>query len=150
MPCGPHEGPTAHIRSHHITFRSNQIKITAFQLLKRRCIRVLSTNWNNEADLTLLYGSLMAERLDRERSPKRRGKYPWHEWTDGDPWLIERGKDYIVPDQAFMSAARQYAERKGLQVRAESDPDGVVVQFEEPMPTTAKKKLKRPTRNETS
>jgi hypothetical protein len=38
----------------------------------------------------------VARRLDEYNFSKRQGrlKYPWHRWTDGQPWEITQGQDY--------------------------------------------------------
>lgn len=84
----------------------------------------------------------MAIQLDPEKAPRKRAKYPWHQWADGNVWLLERGDDYAVPDETMISAARQWAVRKQYDIRIEKHRIGIVVQFVKFTPV--KKKLRRP------
>jgi hypothetical protein len=94
-----------------------------------------------------------------EYQPERkRGKYPWNKWEDGQAWLVIRGRDYNVSDDAFRASLRIRARNSGKQIDVEvfktfpiqlltkagialssSDVGGMVFKFSSP----PKKMLKR-------
>lgn len=84
----------------------------------------------------------MASKMNEKPDFVQRTRYPWHEWADGDVWLIERETDYVVSDKSFQVCAAAYARNNGFILRSKKHPQGLVVQF---VKTTspAKKKLRR-------
>jgi len=64
-----------------------------------------------------------------DRSGNRR--YPWEEWSNGEVWRVEEGKDFVVRSSSFVQAAYQYARRCGKKVRVQQGGDHVVFQFYE-------------------
>jgi hypothetical protein len=73
---------------------------------------------------------------DAEQAP--RGRYPWNQWLDGNPWELEKGtpeevkagtKDFHVAPKSFTSAAKQAARTKGGTIRTAPKGDAVVIQF---------------------
>ncbi|SCF06433.1 hypothetical protein [Micromonospora mirobrigensis] len=72
-----------------------------------------------------------------------RGAYPWKEWTDGETWQLERGKDYTITDEAMRAQAYSYACRNGMVVRTGVTEEGVVLRFNKPLPKKRVKKVKR-------
>ena len=61
-------------------------------------------------------------------------KYAWSEWTDGEAWLLVRGEDYTLNDEAMRAIAHVTAKRRGLTVRTRVSEEGLVVQFSRPEP----------------
>ncbi len=83
----------------------------------------------------------MAERMSGEIPPQRgRSKYPWHEWADGNLWLLKRGEDYVIADLTMQNTAHIHARNHGMKVVTRTHKDGVLVQFSTP---DQKKTLKR-------
>lgn len=63
----------------------------------------------------------MAERLDVLPAAAIGGsaeKYPWDEWFDGSPWLIEFDDHDCRIASSFMSTARAAAYRRGGRLKA--------------------------------
>lgn len=73
----------------------------------------------------------MAEQLAEFQtlSPPREGlsKYPWADWLNGEPWLLEAGQDYNCLANSLVSAAVKYAQRHGFSVRSSVAEDGLAV-----------------------
>lgn len=61
-----------------------------------------------------------------------KGRYPWHEWTDGQQREAERGVDYECSDITFGGNVRLYAKRNGLTVTTFRTAAGVAFQFNPP------------------
>lgn len=88
----------------------------------------------------------MARRLQTFQFGVRRGnpKYPWHEWTDGEPWEVVHGKDFTCTPGSLV--VYLYHKAGGLETKVKTSivkgvgrkPDRVVFQF-----TKRKKRLKR-------
>lgn len=55
--------------------------------------------------------------------------YPWTEWADGQPRVIEEGKDYTCKPGTLVSQAAKYAKNHGLKVKTAKHPEGVVLWF---------------------
>ena len=66
---------------------------------------------------------------------KQSRKYPWKEMLNGKTWLLVRGEDYTVTDEAMRSAAYMYARRKSLLVTTHSGEQGIYVRFAQPKRT---------------
>ena len=59
-------------------------------------------------------------------------KYPWELWTNGKIYKVQRGTDFAVNPEAFMSSLRNAAKRFKLLVRKEVyGENGVIFQFYE-------------------
>ena len=73
----------------------------------------------------------MARQLKSFAFSNRSGnrKYPWEEWSNGEVWKVEEGKDFVVPKASFVQAAYQYARRCGRKVRVQQSEGYVVFQF---------------------
>ena len=54
--------------------------------------------------------------------------YPWTEWFDGTPRLLEEGVDLRVTYNSFRASAHQAAKRHGLKVRVAKLDDGLALQ----------------------
>jgi hypothetical protein len=70
----------------------------------------------------------MAQVLDSMPTHRRTEQYPWADWFDGLPRLIEEGEDYIVSTEAFRSSAYQAARRHGVKVSLAMMDRGVALQ----------------------
>lgn len=70
-------------------------------------------------------------RTGRAVGPRPQGgyKYPWQEWTDGQPREAVRGVDYTCPDNSFRTACHQAARIRGLRVAVRITESGVAFQF---------------------
>jgi hypothetical protein len=74
----------------------------------------------------------MAEPLDSLPARRRQAKYPWSEWTDGQPWRIRRGEDFKVPLGSMARAIYLHAQKNDLRVRVvEEQGDALAFQFTE-------------------
>jgi hypothetical protein len=63
---------------------------------------------------------------------KGAGIYPWAEWTDGEIWLIEQGKDFKVRVETMVSMLRTRAatvERCKVRVSQDKREGTIVFQF---------------------
>lgn len=54
---------------------------------------------------------------------RRRGKYPWQEWTDGAQWMIYRGEDYKISTYNMQISLHGRAKAEGLKVSSRSFTD---------------------------
>lgn len=54
-----------------------------------------------------------------------RGKYPWHEWTNGEYHIILRGKDYETTPTKMQTMLYRRAEDVDLKVKSEKIRDTV-------------------------
>jgi hypothetical protein len=70
----------------------------------------------------------MAQLLEAMPLTRRTEQYPWAEWFDGLPRLIETGVDYTVSDEAFRSSAYQAARRHGVKVSLATLEAGIALQ----------------------
>ena len=57
----------------------------------------------------------------------RPGLYRWDEWLDGSPWLLTPGVDYSNRS-SVKRTAYNVAKRRGLLIRTQKHPDGLVIQ----------------------
>jgi hypothetical protein len=72
----------------------------------------------------------MAEPLESLPDRRRKAKYPWSEWTDGQPWRIRRGEDFKVPLGSMARAIYLHAQKNELRVRVvEERGDSLAFQF---------------------
>ncbi|MDA8318846.1 MAG: hypothetical protein M0030_03395 [Actinomycetota bacterium] len=72
----------------------------------------------------------MAKILDRDVRPMT-GKgngYPWDEWLDGQPRLLERGVDFLSGPADLRTAAYRAAEKRGIRVRTQVAGENLEVQ----------------------
>lgn len=60
-------------------------------------------------------------------TPAPRGKYPWHEWTDGRTWQAKQGEDFQCSQSGFLAQIHQRAKNHGM--RAVTTSKGNVVRF---------------------
>lgn len=51
---------------------------------------------------------------------RRRGKYPWDDWTDGAQWMIYRGEDYAISTYNMQISLHGRAKSQGLKVSSRS------------------------------
>ena len=66
----------------------------------------------------------------RFKDCRTNGRYPWHEWTDGQAWKIVRGKDFNTSRTCMRSHIYGTAARLGLKVRISvPEVDVIVFQF---------------------
>lgn len=61
------------------------------------------------------------------RGKGRPSKYNWVRWLDGRTHRLQQGRHFSVNERAIISAATHAATRRGLKVRAQRFPDGVVL-----------------------
>jgi hypothetical protein len=60
----------------------------------------------------------MAITVDYEPARKR-GKYPWSEWEDGQVWLVVRGRDYKCGNDSFRRSLTMRAQKSGKKLDVE-------------------------------
>jgi len=68
--------------------------------------------------------------LDELPTPTRQRteKYPWSEWFDGIPRLLEEGVDYLGKTEGFRSGAYAAARRHGVKILVRTLPEGIAIQ----------------------
>ncbi len=62
----------------------------------------------------------------------RTEQYPWNDWFDGIPRLLEEGVDYTVAPSSFRASAHQAAKRYGVKVRLTQQEGGLAIQSYRP------------------
>lgn len=67
--------------------------------------------------------------MDPQALPRKRHRYDWDNWADGQTWLIERGKDYTCEDEVVRNAARMHARNHDMTVQTAVHAEGLLVQF---------------------
>jgi hypothetical protein len=77
--------------------------------------------------ITTTTGDGMAEKIDTP--PRRRTRYPWHEWTDGSTWRIKQGEDYDISDLQMQGSLHMRARNNNLTVQTAS-PEAGVIEFQ--------------------
>ena len=70
----------------------------------------------------------MAKILKDFPNTRKTEMYPWAEWFDGVPRLLEAGVDFQVPYNSFRASAHQAAKRHGLKVRVAKLDNGMALQ----------------------
>jgi|TARA_B100000287_G_scaffold322147_1_gene306077 hypothetical protein len=70
----------------------------------------------------------MAKILKNFPESRKTEMYPWAEWFDGVPRLLEEGVDFRVPYNSFRASAHQAAKRHGLKVRVARLENGMALQ----------------------
>tara|TARA_R100001244_G_scaffold53770_1_gene46631 strand:- start:58 stop:279 length:222 start_codon:yes stop_codon:yes gene_type:complete len=58
----------------------------------------------------------------------RSEKYPWTEWFDGTPRLLEEGIDYLSTTEGFRSCAYAAARRHAIKILVRTLPEGIAIQ----------------------
>lgn len=60
----------------------------------------------------------MARKLDKFdwNKTKRKGKYPWDSWLDGETYELVRGKDFNIDVEAFRTSVAGAAATRGFVV----------------------------------
>jgi len=58
----------------------------------------------------------------------RAEKYPWLDWFDGVPRLLEQGIDYEGKSEGFRSCAYAAARRHAVKIKVRTHPDGIAIQ----------------------
>jgi hypothetical protein len=58
----------------------------------------------------------------------RSEKYPWTEWFDGTPRLLEEGIDYLGTTSGFRSCAYAAARRHATKILVRTLPEGIAIQ----------------------
>lgn len=71
----------------------------------------------------------MAKTIEMQLRPLGRHKYPWHEWSNGEAWLLTYGEDFTVPVDSMRRAAHTHAKRTGMGIATRATKEGLVVQF---------------------
>ncbi len=73
-------------------------------------------------------------------------RYPWSDWTDGNPWEIRRGEDYDVATENMRVNLHMKAYGLAMKVRTkklrDEQGEGLVFQFFDPDPEAEEAKLK--------
>jgi hypothetical protein len=72
--------------------------------------------------------NVMAKILKNFPDSRKTEMYPWAEWFDGVPRLLEEGVDFLVPYNSFRASAHQAAKRHGLKVRVAKLDNGMALQ----------------------
>ena len=67
---------------------------------------------------------ILSELLAQSRS--RTEKYPWADWFDGVPRLLEQGVDYFGTTEGFRSCAYAAARRHAVKIAVRTLTDGPV------------------------
>lgn len=63
---------------------------------------------------------------------RKKARYPWDQWTTGEVFVLERGVDYLVPDESMRINVLAHARRRGLTVTTGLHQDGLLVHFGRP------------------
>ena len=58
-------------------------------------------------------------------------KYPWDEWLDGEPHLLERGVDYLIQDRHMRKNIYRKQQKYGP-IWCLSHPDGFLIRAGKP------------------
>ncbi len=58
---------------------------------------------------------------------KRRNKYPWKLWFNGQIWRLTKGVDFDVPVHVMRCGAYQKAKRDGIVLNIEVDGECVIL-----------------------
>ena len=58
----------------------------------------------------------------------RTEKYPWVDWFDGVPRLLEQGIDFEGKTEGFRSCAYAAARRHAVKISLRTLPDGIAIQ----------------------
>ena len=58
----------------------------------------------------------------------RAEKYPWTEWFDGTPRLLEQGIDFQGKSEGFRSCAYAAARRHAIKILVRTLPEGIAIQ----------------------
>jgi|TARA_R110000824_G_scaffold175454_3_gene353893 hypothetical protein len=74
----------------------------------------------------------MAKVLTNFPARIRTEQYPWSDWFDGLPRLLEEGVDYQVASTSFRASAHQAAKRYGIKVRMTMQDGGLAIQSYRP------------------
>lgn len=74
----------------------------------------------------------MAKVLTNFPERTRTEQYPWRDWFDGIPRLLEEGVDYSVATSSFRASAHQAAKRYGIKVRMTTQDGGLAIQSYKP------------------
>ena len=74
----------------------------------------------------------MAQILTNFPPRNRTEQYPWGDWFDGIPRLLEEGVDYTVATSSFRASAHQAAKRYGIKVRMTMQDGGLAIQSYKP------------------
>ena len=74
----------------------------------------------------------MAKVLTNFPERTRAEQYPWRDWFDGIPRLLEEGVDYSVATSSFRASAHQAAKRYGIKVRRTTPDGGRAIQSYKP------------------
>lgn len=64
----------------------------------------------------------------------RTPKYPWDDWTTGQPMEIEKGVDYHCSSRSMKDALYSHARRHGYTVRVSCGQESVRFQFSKDQP----------------
>ena len=75
----------------------------------------------------------MAKELDVFPGGPTRGKYPWEDWLNGNPWELEPGEDFDIDLASMRAVASRAAKHAGKKLRSrvlhrEGKPDALVIQ----------------------
>lgn len=104
----------------------------------------MARKWTRRQE-ALWYALTMAKKIDALPVVPR-NKYPWHQWADGDTWLIEAGTDYHVSNDAMRRAVHSHAQRLGITAETHLAEGGLAIRFH--VPTSPEpKKVKKIGRN---
>lgn len=57
---------------------------------------------------------------------QRRTRHPWDEWFSSSGFLLVRDRDYWCMPHSMGVQVRQAAERRGLNVSVQIDPEGTI------------------------
>lgn len=71
----------------------------------------------------------MARKATEEDLAKTRRRYPWHEWSNGETWILVRGEDYSIPDKSMVSNCHSYANYNNMMATVRTHPEGLMVRF---------------------
>lgn len=75
----------------------------------------------------------MARVIEEFPATTRQSKYPWDEWTDGQIWELEAGKDFTQQIESMRQAAAKQAKQRNLAFRTakvtRDKKDYLVLQF---------------------
>lgn len=58
-------------------------------------------------------------------APRSRNKYDWPTWLNGQIYVLTQGEDFDVQPANFVSSAKSYAERHGIEILVSIE-DGAV------------------------
>jgi hypothetical protein len=59
-------------------------------------------------------------------------RYPWHQWLDGQVWVLKKGEDYDIQTLSMRVQCHARAEKRGLKARVRASGDTIWVQAYKP------------------